>query len=89
MFAEAATSDTAGASTNATMHATSTKQVLQAGVFDEAERLYVLWKGPGTHSRDCFVWDFRIRTSFRLSFRVHCKSYEVVTNVVKTRDPLR
>ena len=25
---------------------------------------------PGTHSRDClFVWDFRIRTSFRLSFR--------------------
>jgi hypothetical protein len=25
---------------------------------------------PGTHSRDClFVWDFRIRTSFRHSFR--------------------
>ena len=37
MFAEAATSDTAGAFTNATMHATSTKQVLQAGAFDEAD----------------------------------------------------
>ena len=37
MFAEAATSDTAGAFTNATMHATSTKQVLQADVFDEAD----------------------------------------------------
>ena len=37
MFAEAATSDTAGAFTNATMHATSAKQVLQAGVFHEAD----------------------------------------------------
>ena len=37
MFAEAATSDTAGAFTDATMHATSTKQVLQAGVFHEAD----------------------------------------------------
>ena len=37
MFAEAAMSDTAGAFTDATMHATSTKQVLQAGVFDEAD----------------------------------------------------
>ena len=38
MLAEAATSDTAGAFTDATMHAIiSTKQVLQAGVFDEAD----------------------------------------------------
>ena len=37
MLAEAATSDTAGAFTDATMHATSTKQVLQVGVFDEAD----------------------------------------------------
>ena len=37
MFAEAAKSETAGAFTNATMHATSTKQVLQADVFDEAD----------------------------------------------------
>jgi hypothetical protein len=48
MFAEAATWDTAGAFTNATMHATSTKQVLQAGVFHEADGASnVLWKGPG------------------------------------------
>ena len=37
MFAEAATSETAGAFTDATMHATGVKHVLQAGVFDEAD----------------------------------------------------
>jgi hypothetical protein len=48
MFAEAATSDTAGAFTNATMHATSTKQVLQADVFDEADGASMSsGKGPG------------------------------------------
>ena len=37
MFAEAATSETAGTSTDATMHAASTKLFWQAGVFDEAD----------------------------------------------------
>ncbi len=70
MFAEAATSDTAGAFTNTTMHATSTKQGLQAGVFDEADGASMSSGKARDPSRDSlFVWDFRIRTSFRLSFR--------------------
>ena len=65
MLAEAATSDTAGAFTDATMHATSTKQVLQVGVFDEADGASISSGSRWTHSRDClFVWDFRIRLSF-------------------------
>ena len=69
MFAEAATSETAGAFTDATMHATGVKHVLQAGVFDEADGASMSSGKAGGPIRDClFVWDFRIRLSYRLSF---------------------
>ena len=62
MFAEAATSETAGAFTDATMHATGVKHVLQAGVFDEADGASM----SSGKARDPFarllVWDFSYPT---------------------------
>ena len=55
MLAEAATSDTAGAFTDATMHATSTKQGLQVGVFDEADGASISSGSRWTHSARLFV----------------------------------
>ena len=52
MFAEAATWETAGAFTDATMHAASTKLFWQAGVFDEADGASTSsGKRPVTHSQ--------------------------------------
>ena len=83
MLAEAATSDTAGAFTDATMHATSTKQVLQVGVFDEADGASISSGSRWTHSRDClFVWEFRIEfRNFDFRFlRTYVRYYETVRN---------
>ena len=71
MFAEAATSETAGAFTDATMHATGVKHVLQAGVFDEADGASMSSGKAGGPIRapvclfGTFVSDFRIDFRFR------------------------
>ena len=69
MFAEAATWETAGAFTDATMHAASTKLFWQAGVFDEADGASTSsGKRPVTHSQGLCLFVFRIGVSFRVSF---------------------
>ena len=71
MFAEAATSETAGAFTDATMHATGVKHVLQAGAFDEADGASMSSGKAGGPIRatvclfGTFVSDFRIDFRFR------------------------
>ena len=68
MFAEAATSETAGTSTDATMHAASTKLFWQAGVFDEADGASTSsGKGLTHHAGRLFVCvSFSSRFEFRL-----------------------
>ena len=69
MFAEAATSETAGTSTDATMHAASTKLFWQAGVFDEADGASTSsGKGLNTFTQGVCLFVFRFEFRFRVSF---------------------
>ena len=68
MFAEAATSETAGAFTDATMHATGVKHVLQAGVFDEADGASMSSGKAGGPIRATVCLFGTFVSDFRLSF---------------------
>ena len=57
MFAGAATSETAGAFTDATMHGTGVKHVLQVGVFDEADGASMSSGSRWTHSSVCLGYE--------------------------------
>ena len=65
MFAEAATSETAGAFTDATMHAAVTKHFLQAGVLDAADGASMSSGRPVDPFARLFVC---LGLSYRLSF---------------------
>ena len=69
MFAEAATSETAGAFTDATMHATGVKHVLQAGVFDEADGASMSSGKAGGPIRATVCLFGTFGSDFRIDFR--------------------